>query len=284
MLREKRVIITGSEGFVGSYLRSKLAEEGVEVIPIDISIGLDITDWEQLRDFGQNADIIIHLAARTYIPTTSANPRDTYHMNLNGTLNMLELARRNGIRKFVYASAYVYGIPQYLPIDEKHPINPINPYNRSKALGEELCHAYYEDHGLECVILRAFNIYGKGQNKDFLIPSIVNQINQKEIILNDPKPKRDFIHVEDVVDAYIKAAQYSGSACDVFNIGSGNSFSVDEIAQKIIAVSGRTVKVNYLDQQRKNEIADTVADITRAKEELNWEPKTTMDEGLGRCL
>lgn len=278
-----RVIVTGSEGFLGSHLRSKLVEEGAEVIPLDISSGTDITEWEQIKDYGRNIDVIYHLAARTFIPTTSKNPRDTYVVNLNGTINMLELGRLNNIKKFIFASAYVYGPPQYLPIDESHPVKPINPYNRSKALGEELCRAYYEEYGLECVIVRAFNIYGERQREDFLIPSIFKQISHGEVILDDPRPRRDFIYVSDVVEAYIKAATYSGSF-EAFNIGSGISYSVDDIVKKIISTLGRSIKVKYLNSPRKNEIADTVADITKAKNRLGWQPQVNIDEGIKRYV
>ena len=282
MLQGKRVVITGGEGFVGTHLRSRLKEDGAEVILMDLSMGIDITDWEQLKEYGQDIDTIYHLAARTYIPSTNNDPRGTYMVNLTGTLNMLELGRVAGIRKFVYASAYVYGPPKYLPIDENHPLFPVNPYNRSKALGEQLCQAYCQDHGVECTILRAFNIYGEGQRDDFLIPSIFKQLEQQEIELKDPNPKRDFVNISDVVEAYIKAAQYSATNFRIFNIGSGVSYSVDEIARMVIAASGQSIKVKYLNQCRENEIGDTVADISKAKRELDWTPLINLSEGIKR--
>jgi len=279
----KKILITGSDGFVGSHLANRLREQGAEVAGVDISCGIDITDWEHVKGY-KDIDFIYHLAARTFIPSTNEDPSQTYMVNLIGTLNMLELGRRNKTKKFIFPSSYVYGPPQYLPIDENHPINPSNPYNRSKALGEELCRAYYEDYGLECVVLRAFNIYGEGQRDSFLIPAILKQINDKEIELKDPEPKRDFLYVEDAVDAYMKATKYSGSGYEVFNIGLGKSFSVDEIVTKILAATGKEVKVRYLHQRRKNEIMDTVADISKAKEKLGWEPKFNLEEGLARMI
>ena len=282
-LRGKSIIITGSNGFVGSHLAPRLEEEGAEVIPIDISKGIDITDWEQVKDY-HDIDIIYHLAAKTYIPATVKDPKETYLVNLGGTLNMLELGRKNKVRRFIFASSYVYGPPQYLPIDENHPINPANPYNRSKALGEELCRAYSQDYGLKCVIVRAFNIYGEGQGDNFLIPTILRQISAGKIELNDPEPRRDLLYVKDAVEAYVKAADYSGSDFEVFNVGLGKSYSVDEIVRKIFAVIGREVKVHYLQQRRKNEIMNTVADITKTKEKLGWEPKFDLEEGLANTI
>ena len=126
----------------------------------------------------------------------------------------------------------VYGQPHYIPIDEEHPLQPTNPYARSKILGEELCRAYNTDFGVKCIILRPFNIYGVGQGKDFLIPSIIAQLRYGKIELKDPAPKRDFIYILYVIYAYIKAGEFSGDF-DVFNIGYGKSYSVKEITKKI---------------------------------------------------
>ena len=278
-LRGKRIIITGSNGFVGSHLVPRLEKEGATAIPVDISQGIDITDWEQVKGY-HDIDIIYHLAAKTYIPSTFEDPKETYRVNLAGTLNMLELGRINSIKNFIFASSYIYGRPQYIPVDEDHPINPQNPYSRSKALGEELCRAYSEDYGLRCVIIRAFNIYGEGQGDDFLIPSILKQIDRKKIELSDPEPRRDFLYIKDAVEAYVRAGVYSSSDFEVFNIGSGISYSVDEIVKKVVAISGQSATVKYLYQRRENEIINTVANITKAKEKLAWEPKFAIEEGL----
>jgi len=282
-LRGKRIIVTGSSGLVGSNLVPRLKEEGADVIPIDINQGIDITHWEQVKDY-HGIDIIYHLAAKTYIPATVENPKETYMVNLVGTLNMLELARGNRVKSFIFASSYIYGQPIHIPVDEGHPINPTNPYSRSKALGEELCRAYYEDYELRCVIIRAFNIYGEGQEDNFLISSIVKQFNIGEIELQDPEPRRDFLYIKDVVEAYVKTGEYSDSEFEIFNIGSGISYSVDEIVRKVIAISGRRVKLRYLYQRRKNEIMNTVANITKAKEKLGWEPKFGIEEGLRNTI
>ena len=182
-LRGKRVMVTGSDGFVGSYLVRRLEQESAEVIPVDISRGIDVTDWAQVGEY-RNIDFIYHLAARANIKAAVKDPRQTYFVNLVGTANMLELARLNRVERFIFASSYVYGNPEYLPVDEGHPLNPPNPYSRSKALGEGLCRGYYEDYGLKCVIIRPFNIYGEGQGNDFLIPSILRQLGAGKIELD----------------------------------------------------------------------------------------------------
>jgi UDP-glucose 4-epimerase len=278
-LQKKRILITGSEGFVGAHLVQRLEKEGSNIIPIDVSRGVDITDWEQVKDY-HDIDAICHLAAKIFIPVTIDDPRETYLVNLVGTLNMLELGRRRKIKNFVFASSYVYGHPEYIPVNEEHPVNPMTPYSRSKALGEELCRAYFEDYGLKCTIIRAFNVYGEGQRNSFLIPSILKQIRSGEIELKDPEPRRDFLYVEDLVEAYIRATEYSGSRFEIFNIGSGVSYSVDEIVRAILDITKEKVKVRYLYKRRENEIMNTVADITKAKEKLGWEPKFSIEKGL----
>jgi nucleoside-diphosphate-sugar epimerase len=174
----------------------------------------------------------------------------------------------------------VYGNPKYMPINEEHPINPMNPYSRSKILGEEICRAYYEDYGLRCVIIRAFNVYGEGQSDSFLIPSILKQIHNKEIELQDPKPRRDFLYVRDLVEAYVKAAEYSDSDFEIFNVGSGLSYSVDEIVRKILILSGGKARVRYRHQRREKEVMKTVANIEKAKKMLGWVPMTPLEQGL----
>ncbi|NQE05808.1 hypothetical protein C5S32_08050 [ANME-1 cluster archaeon GoMg1] len=287
-LNEKRILVTGSSGFVGKNLIEELKRQDADVLTLTDHDGrrMDIRDQQRvMRIINEirNIDIIYHLAAITSVPFSFENPRETYDVNVLGTLNILELCRSCNADKIVFASSYVYGQPQYLPIDEKHPLQPTNPYARSKILGEELCRAYNTDFGVKCIILRPFNIYGVGQGKNFLIPLIIAQLRYGKIELKDPEPKRDFIYISDVIDAYIKAGEFNGDF-DVFNIGYGKSYSVKEIVDKIIYLYGKDVKVKYSGERRKNEIMDTVADTKKAKEKLGWKPSVEIDNGLGNLL
>ncbi|MFH1754821.1 MAG: NAD-dependent epimerase/dehydratase family protein, partial [Candidatus Latescibacterota bacterium] len=237
-------------------------------------------DWESTA----KADIVYHLAAITFVPTSQSNPRATYHINVTGTINALEFCRLHEA-KLVFASSYVYGNPSYLPVDEKHPVNPTNPYARSKVAGELLCRAYSADFGVRCVVLRPFNIFGPGQRGDFLIPEIVQQIRCRDrVTLKDLTPKRDLLYIGDAVDAYIKAAAYDGAAFDIFNVGYGQSFSVQEIAEMLIRLSGKKRQLASLDTKRRGEISETVADIHKAKELLHWQPVVDIGQGLGEVL
>ena len=287
-LNGKRILVTGSSGFVGKNLVEELKRQDAEVLTLTDHNGrrIDIRDSKRVTEIIneiRNIDIVYHLAAITSVPFSFENPRETYDVNVLGTLNILELCRSCNADKIVFASSYVYGQPQYLPIDEKHPLQPANPYARSKILGEELCRAYNTDFGLKCIILRPFNIYGVGQGKNFLIPSIIAQLRYGKIELKDPEPKRDFIYISDVIEAYIKVGEFKGNF-DVFNIGYGKSYSVKEIVDKIIRLYGKDVKVKYSGERRKNEIMDTVADIKKAKEKLDWKPGVEIDSGLSNLL
>lgn len=277
-----QILVTGSSGFVGMALVSKLAEKGYSVTGLDIQDGIDITDWDQIKET-RNFQTIIHLAARTSAPRSLDNPEEFFRNNIDGTLNILELSRMRGA-KFIFAGSYVYGVPRYLPVDEKHPVSPHNPYAQSKLVSEELCRRYHRDFGLPVVILRFFNLYGLGQRGDFLVPRILDGLGRGEIRLRDPAPRRDFLCIDDALAAYLKALEYKGSGCEIFNIGYGRSVSVNEVAELAVRLSGRPVPISYDHRSRPDEIADTVADTRKAGRLLGWSARTSIDTGLREVL
>jgi len=184
----------------------------------------------------------------------------------------------------IFASSYVYGTPKYLPIDEKHPLSAINPYAQSKIIGENLCRAYHRDFDMKIIIIRPFNIYGSGQNENFLIPSIIQQARKGVIELKDPVPKRDFVYISDVIEGYIMSSKYEKKSYDVFNLGSGKSYSAQEIVGKVTALFNHPIKVNFTGKKRKNEVIDTIADISKAEKLLGWVPRTMFDDGIKLIL
>ncbi|GAB4315452.1 MAG: NAD-dependent 4,6-dehydratase LegB [Methanobacteriaceae archaeon] len=283
-LKGKRILVTGHDGFIGSYLVPEL-EKNNEVLTLEREEGfIDVRDWRKLESIGE-VDVIYHLAAVTFVPYSFDHPRETYEVNVAGTINILELARLRSVEKIVTMSSYVYGRPQYLPIDENHPLQPNNPYTHSKMVMEKLCQGYSTDFGLECVILRPFNIYGPGQGDNFLIPSIIKQLKQGKIELQDPEPRRDFIYVADVIDALLKAGSYSpADKLDIFNVGYGESYSVSDIVDKIVELHGKEVDVSYTGDRRPNEVMDTVADITHIQDKMDWKPLTSLNDGLSIIL
>ena len=254
-----KIVVTGSQGFIGKRLVPALIKDSYEVTKLDLETGYDITDWDSIKTL-TDFDVIIHLAAISYVPKSYKIPREMFNVNIKGTLNMLELCRINKA-KFIFTSSYVYGKPRYLPIDEEHPTEAFNPYCQSKLIGEDLCRCYNKDFGVPIIIFRPFNIYGLGQNEDFLIPMIQKQIKNDSIVkLKDSRPKRDFIHVDDVIDAYCKAVKYNKTDFEIFNLGSGTSYSVKEIAEMLVTKSGKNISIEFSEEQRENEILDTVCD------------------------
>jgi len=277
-----KIVITGSSGFIGSYLTNALSNLGYKIIELDIKNGVNLTDSKSFDKIGK-VDVIVHLAARSFVPDSFISPQSFYLENYISTLNVLEYARKNNI-KVLYFSSYLYGSPVYLPIDELHPLSPHNPYSQTKLICEKLCEGYNRDFGLDIVVFRPFNIYGKGQNPSFLIPSILKQTDRGIINLQDPRPRRDFIHVIDVVAAVEKVIKLQPTGYLVFNIGSGKSYSINELTEQISKAVSKDLIINFANIYRKGEVLETVANINKAKNILFWEPKIDLKVGLTQMI
>jgi UDP-glucose 4-epimerase len=276
------IAITGSKGFIGSNLIPMLHDKH-NIYEIDINHGYDIADKRTIKKIGK-FDVIIHLAAKNFVPESYKHSLRYYYVNINSTLNVLELCKIFNAR-IIYVSSYVYGNPDYLPIDEKHPVKPFNPYSQSKIISEELVTAYKRDFNIDGIILRPFNIYGHNQNPEFLIPSIINQLKNGTINLKDPRPKRDFLYVADFCELITKCIDYDKKGVDIFNVGSGISYSIAEIVELLEKLIGHEkFEIVYTNNYRKEEILDVRADITKVKELLNWVPKHDLASGLKAYL
>lgn len=279
---EKKVLVTGSSGFLGRALTKRLKEQGYSVKGLDIKEGTDIADWGRIK-YLRGFQVIIHLAAKTFIPSSFKQPRIFYWNNLLSTVNILELSRINKA-KFVFASSYVYGYPKYLPIDEKHPTAGHNPYSESKLLAEELCRGYQRDFGIQMIIMRAFNIYGPDQKKEFLIPHILGSLRRGRVFLGDPEYKRDYVYLDDAINAYVKAIEYEHEGLEIFNIGYGKSYSVRELVDLAKNYYGKDVLVQYDKDKRKGEIPDAVADNRKARNILDWQPRIDIETGIRKLI
>lgn len=278
----KIIAVTGSSGFIGKKLCELLKLNNFKVIEIDVDKGMDIKDFSifgSLPDY----DIIVHLAARSFVPDSFNEPLDFYQTNVHGTLNVLESARQKKA-KVIFFSSYLYGTPDYLPVDENHKLSPHNPYANTKLVGEKLCEAFFKDFNVPVIIFRPFNIYGKGQNENFLIPTIVRQLQNEEIHLLDSEPKRDYIYVSDVVNAVYCAIKSNIQSLECFNLGSGESHSVREIAETLITLSQSKAVLVFKKEERKNEVLDCYADISKIKKMLNWEPRVCISQGLDKII
>jgi nucleoside-diphosphate-sugar epimerase len=181
-------------------------------------------------------------------------------------------------------SSYLYGNPESLPISESALLSVNNPYGLSKKLAEESCSFYYNSLAVNTVIIRPFNVYGPGQSTQFLIPMIIEKVNlRKEIEVKDLNPKRDFIFVEDLVNAIIASIKLD-TGFHIFNIGSGLSYSVAEIIEHIQRIEGTSLSVKSFAETRPGEILETKADISKAKKILGWSPKWSIESGISQTI
>ncbi|TFH02349.1 MAG: NAD-dependent epimerase/dehydratase family protein [Calditrichales bacterium] len=279
ILTLKNILITGSSGFIGSALRRRLLTSDHRLFEFNIEDG-NIADKNALNRFHKDKiDHVFHLAGRIFVPESWDDPHAFYSTNVIGTLNSLEFCKENQC-SITHISAYLYGIPKKLPIDEDAEVVPNNPYAHSKLLSEQLCQFYAQAHGLNITVFRPFNVYGIGQDKRFLIPSIIDQVlNNSEIKVQDTTPRRDYIYLEDLVDALVLSLANSRNF-SIYNVGSGKSLSVGEAIEKIQTVFLTDKNVISSNMPRKSEINDTQADIHKIKRELGWEPRHTFMNGL----
>lgn len=278
-----KVIVTGASGFIGALLVEKLLSKNYQVISLGSKNG-SILDSAYLSPY-EHDDIshFFHLAAATYVPDSWNTPRDFYHVNLMGTVNALEFCRKKNI-PITYVSAYVYGIPNEIPTDEKAEVSPNNPYASSKYLAENICEFYSKNFNMSCTVLRPFNIYGLGQRESFLIPTIINQaLFSNEITVDNLSPKRDYLNVKDLIQALVLTMSHIATY-QIFNIGSGHSLSVEMIIEVIQSELGTYKPIKSRNIVRMNEIPNVVADISYAKKELNWQPQISFEQGIKELI
>jgi NAD dependent epimerase/dehydratase len=248
----KKVLVTGADGFIGSHLVEMLAEKGMKVRALsmynsfnswgwleDIDsadelevITGDVRDRDFCSDLTKGIDIIFHLAALIAIPYSYKAPRSYLETNVTGTLNLCQAALENNCSRFIHTStSEVYGTARYVPIDEKHPLQPQSPYSASKIAADSMALSFYHSFGLPLTIARPFNTYGPRQSARAVIPTIITQIasGKKEINIGDTSPTRDFNFVRDTCKGIMIIAETDHVAGEVFNIGSNSEVSIGEI-------------------------------------------------------
>lgn len=278
-----RVLVTGAGGFIGRTLVPMLNTlPETEVLSISGRAQLDLSDVSCLEALPA-ADAIIHLAGIVGVTPFDKDPLTSWQANLMSSLHILEHARRSGCQQLLLASSYVYGPPQYLPIDEAHPVAPTHAYQLSKYLTEQLAGQYARDHGFQLNILRLFNVYGPDQDACMLIPSLIAQLYNPQIRLRDPHPRRDYVHVRDVAAAFIAALRTkSEQPVNVYNIGSGYSLSVAELVETLLSRLSAADRPELLwgNERRPSDVDEVVADISKAQRELGWSPHIRLEEGF----
>ncbi|MDA2928571.1 NAD(P)-dependent oxidoreductase [Acidobacteria bacterium AH-259-O06] len=271
------ILVTGASGFIGKRLIPRLSADGHEIFQANRESG-DVSEKSTWLKFPR-AEVVIHLAGKTFVPESWTEPAAFIKCNLLGTVAALDYCKKHNAR-LVFMSSYLYGNPVTLPIPETAPVVASNPYALSKKLAEEACQFYSDSFGMNITILRPFNVYGADQPENFLIPSIIRQVNAGKVIyVKDLEPKRDYVYISDLIEAITRAIELR-QGINIFNIGSGVSYSVEEIIRIIQCVKGKNLPVHSVAERRKEEIMNTVADITAAKLALSWAPRFTLLEGL----
>ncbi len=303
--------MTGGAGFIGSHLAARLARDGQQVRVLDSLVsaasqrraavlaempGVEIISGD-IRDAGvcrqalRDADFVFHHAAEASVPQSVEDPATCIAVNLGGLVNLLEAARASqSVQRFVFASSCaVYGNLPGAEKSEESPTDPLSPYASSKLAGEYLCRNYFHLHGLETICLRYFNVYGPDQDPNgayaAVIPKFITAIlkNEKPVVYGDGEQSRDFVYVHDVVQANLCAALAPREAVAMFNIGSGQSTSLNQILNKLAQLQDCVLA---LDRQpaRPGDIRNSRADITAATKLLGFSPSVGLEDGLARTL
>lgn len=294
-----RALVTGGAGFIGSNLVRALVTRGdsvvvldnfttgyssnLEGLPIRVVRG-DVRDSSTVREAMRGCDPVFHLGASVGSPRSIENPVADAEINVLGTVNVLEAARAFGVRRIVFASsAGIFGALKHLPIREDHPAEPDTPYGASKLAAEKLCLAYARLYPLEAICLRYFNVYGPFQRYDAygnVIPIFAQRIlkNEPLEIHGDGAQTRDFVHVNDVIQATLKAGDVAGVS-GAFNIASGSAITVEQLARMMSAISGLGSRIVH-GPPRKGDVRDSIADISAARAAFGYEPGVTLDAGL----
>jgi UDP-glucose 4-epimerase len=301
----KRVLVTGGAGFIGSALVPELTKHGCEVYVIDnLSFGkqqlldipdqqfilADITDRDRIQEQITKIDPhwLIHLAAIHFIPYCNQQPYESANINIQGTINILDAAKKSkSLEKVLFAStAAVYPISD-IPTPESFTINPLDIYGLSKMVGERLMHEFYLDTKIPSIVCRFFNAFGPRETNPHLIPEIHRQVisGKRTIQLGNLEPKRDFIHTSDMSLALRLLLEKFNAGIDIFNVGSGSEYSVKEVVQAFERAIGESIEIEVDPSRvRKTERQHLCADISKLSGFLNWQPSVTLDLGIKQLI
>jgi UDP-glucuronate 4-epimerase len=310
----QNILVTGGAGFIGSHLVDHLlAEKRWHVTVVDDFndfyapeikrenvrgheqdgayrlIEADIRDRAALEGVfgGAEFDVIVHLAARAGVRPSLLEPELYTQTNINGTLNLLELARLHGVRQFVFgSSSSVYGINAKVPFSEEDPIRqPISPYAATKAAGELLCHTYSHLYGIRCVCLRFFTVYGARQRPDLAIHKFARLIDKRQPIpvFGDGSTRRDYTYIDDIIAGVRAAVDYEASPYEVINLGESRTVELREL----IALLEKELDTGAIIDQKPlqpGDVPQTFADVTKARRLLGYHPQTQIEDGIHRFV
>jgi len=311
-LTNKKILVTGADGFIGSHLVEKLVEMGcavkafvyynsfnswgwIDTLPEDIINKVEIFQGDIRDPFGvkksmEGCDIVFHLASLIAIPYSYHSPHSYVDTNISGTLNVVQAARELRVTKVIHTStSETYGTAQYVPIDEDHPLQGQSPYSATKIAADQIAMSYYLSFDTPVSVIRPFNTYGPRQSARAVIPSVIIQIlNGKKIIeLGNMRPTRDFNYVGDTIQGFIKIAESDLSIGEVINIGAGFELSIGDLVQKIADLMDSEIEI-ITDEKRnrpeKSEVFRLFADISKAEKMVNYSPIYNFERGLALTI
>lgn len=304
-MKNSSVLVTGGAGFIGSHLADRLLAEGHNVFVLDnfdpyydpvlkqkniehnmekgsyTLIEGDIRDYNSLKSIiaNNNIEYIFHNTAQAGVRISLKDPFKTHEVNATGTLNILEAARDSYVKKIINASSSsVYGKVSHLPFEENHPHQPISPYGASKLLAEHYCRIYYEIYGLKSISLRYFTVFGPRMRPDLAINIFTHKAlkNEPIEIFGDGEKTRDFTYIDNVVEANMGGMK---KGIGEYNIGSGGCCSINDLARKIISITGSSSEIIH-SENVKGDAEHTMAHIGKAKKEIGYSPAITFEDGL----
>ena len=300
-----KILATGGAGFIGRYLVDFLSSHHEITIYDNFSnsskadieflitkgvkfVNEDILDYQKLQKSCIGFDLVIHLAAKSDVTDSVIHPEITNEVNVTGTENVIKCCVENKIKKIIFASSAAVYMDSKMPVNESSKTNPLSPYGKSKLVAEQKIKKISEEYGINAITLRMFNVYGKGQNIQYVgvISKFIKNISKEEpIIINgDGKQTRDLVSIFDVVTAFDCAIKnIVGKKGAVYNIGTGTSTSINELAKMILKIADKKTEIKYK-KQNKNEIKDSVADIILAKKELGFIAKHKLQDEIINLL
>jgi len=311
-LADKKVLVTGGAGFIGSHLTEELLEKGCDVkvfihynsfdrrgwidyFPsdkkkkIEIFTG-DVRDPNGVREAMKGCDVVFHLAALIGIPYSYHSP-DTYvDTNVKGTLNILQAARQVGVSRIIHTStSEVYGTAQFVPITEEHPVNPQSPYAATKASADFLALTFFRSFNTPVVIVRPFNTFGPRQSSRAIIPTIITQLIKVNgtVTLGSVTPTRDLNFVRDTAKGFIQAAECDDALGEVINLGSNYEISIGDLAKKIALMMRQNIHIESAEERirpGKSEVERLWAENRKANELLGWNPSYDLESGLKETI
>ena len=307
-IAERRVLVTGADGFIGSHLAEMLVQNGARVTVLSqynsfnfwgwledspyvdrmTVVSGDVRDAHLCLELTRDIEIVFHLAALIPIPYSYLAPDSYVDTNVKGTLYMLQAARRNGVARFIQTStSEVYGSAVYVPIDEKHPLQAQSPYSATKIASDAIATSFYNAFECPVIIARPFNTYGPRQSARAVIPTIVSQIadGAATLELGDLSTSRDLTFVEDTCRGFLKLAEMEGGIGEVFNIGSNQEITIGELVKAISKVLGREVSVTTKKERLrppKSEVLRLRCDSRKIQAATGFAPEVSLEQGLRR--